>query len=340
MVTFQNTFTLNKLPPSPSDKKGWPWTEQSQVLSSLKSNEFNLPKISVVIPNYNQGHYLEETIRSVLLQNYPNLECIIIDGGSTDSSVEIIKKYKQFLTYWISERDRGQSHGINKGFAKATGDYIAWMNSSDCYMPNALISIFANSNNHNIDLIFGLAAYCGKSLNEIQTSHSKNIRAFKLKYILRFFYSIDYIIPSQSVFISQRLLNKVGLLNEDLHYCMDLEWYARMAVVKPSVSIIQKPYCFYRFHDDAKTANYGNSVKDEAIDIALEYSSYLSNYEQKKLYRLISYNNILTAYRTGNRKQSIINLLHTLLCFPVQSLNDSRFLGLLKRNLMQYYRLN
>ena len=93
------------------------------------------PRISIVTPSYNQGQFIEETIRSVLQQGYPNLEYIIIDGGSTDNSVEIIKKYEEYLTYWVSEPDDGQYDAINKGFSRATGEIMAWLNSDDMYVP-------------------------------------------------------------------------------------------------------------------------------------------------------------------------------------------------------------
>ncbi|NVO00781.1 MAG: glycosyltransferase, partial [Geobacteraceae bacterium] len=99
------------------------------------------PKITIVTPSYNQGRFLEKTILSVLDQGYPNLEYIVIDGGSTDESVEIIKKYADRLTYWVSEPDRGQSHAINKGFERATGEIFGWLNSDDWYHPGALQAV-------------------------------------------------------------------------------------------------------------------------------------------------------------------------------------------------------
>src|SRR5664279_556271 len=105
----------------------WPWKGDLTGAGTSLRNDSIWPRISVVTPSFNQGQYIEETIRSVLLQGYPNLEYIIIDGGSADNTVEIIKKYGSWLAYWVTEKDRGQCHAINKGFARATGDIFAWL---------------------------------------------------------------------------------------------------------------------------------------------------------------------------------------------------------------------
>jgi glycosyltransferase involved in cell wall biosynthesis len=132
---------LKKLPLPPIGKTGWPWTKESKLLPLTMKDRRPWTKISIVTPSYNQGKFLEETIRSVLLQNYLNMEYIIMDGGSTDDSVEIIKKYEPWLTYWVSEKDEGQADAIQRGFEKANGEIFAWINSDDYYLPNVFEKI-------------------------------------------------------------------------------------------------------------------------------------------------------------------------------------------------------
>src|SRR5262245_11264512 len=127
---------LSELPPPPANKKGWPWTEECAQLPDRMPDGSEWPRISIVTPSYNQGAFLEETLRSVLLQGYPNLEYVVIDGGSRDCSVDVIKKYERWIRYWVSEPDRGQSHAINKGFEKTNGDILAYINSDDAYLPD------------------------------------------------------------------------------------------------------------------------------------------------------------------------------------------------------------
>ncbi len=133
--------SLIDLPSPPPSRSGWPWTEETPPAAETTPQGASWPRISVVTPSRNQSQFIEQTIRSVLLQGYPNLEYIIIDGGSTDGTVETIRKYEPWLTYWVSEPDRGQSHAINKGWAKATGEILAWLNSDDYYAPGALVSV-------------------------------------------------------------------------------------------------------------------------------------------------------------------------------------------------------
>ena len=156
MSILRTALTLKDLPPPPADKSGWPWTEQSQPLPERMPDGSEWPRISIITPSYNYGQFLEETIRSVLLQGYPNLEYIIIDGGSADNSVEIIRKYEPWLQYWISEPDNGQTDAIQKGFSKSTGVVWNWLNSDDILEKNALQHIAkAFKNNPCATLLFG-----------------------------------------------------------------------------------------------------------------------------------------------------------------------------------------
>jgi len=129
---------MSTLPKPPPGRTGWPWITEAGWDSASDSVKRDVPRITVVTPSFNQAEFIEETIRSVLLQGYPNLEYIVIDGGSTDGSVEVIEKYSPWLTYWCSEPDRGQSHAINKGFERATGEILGWINSDDILYSGAL----------------------------------------------------------------------------------------------------------------------------------------------------------------------------------------------------------
>jgi cellulose synthase/poly-beta-1,6-N-acetylglucosamine synthase-like glycosyltransferase len=127
--------TLNELPSPPPGKTGWPWTEESTRLQDTMPDDRPWPRVSIVTPSYNQATYLEETIRSVVSQGYPNLEYIVMDGGSTGGSVEIIQKYEPWLARWQSIRDDGQYDAIQKGFHLSCGEIMAYLNSDDLYFP-------------------------------------------------------------------------------------------------------------------------------------------------------------------------------------------------------------
>ncbi len=187
------------------------------------------PKISVITPSYNQGQFLEECMKSVLDQNYPNLEYIVIDGGSNDQSVEIIKKYESKLAYWISETDGGQSHAINKGFSHATGDLIAWLNSDDLYYEKSLWKI-ADIYKRYEDIMDETAFIMGNGYRYQWPEQTmarfcpKNV-AFSRKTLAE---GLDYILQP-SVFVVRKAAQQTGYLKEDLKYCMDWDWWYRLS---------------------------------------------------------------------------------------------------------------
>ena len=152
--------TLADLPPPREGKKGWPWTVETPQAPESMPDGKPWPRISIVTPSYNQGQFIEETIRSVLLQGYPDLEYIIMDGGSTDESVGVLKKYEPWITFWTREPDGGQTEAINKGFKRSTGEIVAWLNSDDLYTAGALhIASKAFAERPHAAVVYGDIAY-------------------------------------------------------------------------------------------------------------------------------------------------------------------------------------
>ncbi|MEL6945179.1 MAG: glycosyltransferase family 2 protein, partial [Bacteroidota bacterium] len=206
-------MNLELLPRIDKEKKGFPWDEESD--SSLYTNQ-SYPKLSIVVPSYNQGHFIEETLRCILLQNYPNLELIIIDGGSTDNTVQVLKAYDSFIDFWVSEKDEGQSDAINKGLKQATGDWLAFMNSDDGYLKNTFANIFTHLA-IGTDFVYGNQGFVGKTMQDARLRISKNIYPLSVSKLLRFFKDVNNIIPSQSVFFSRELMDQIGLYDQELH---------------------------------------------------------------------------------------------------------------------------
>lgn len=226
-------------------EKKWPWFAPEQ--SNNRPKSFAWPKISIVTPSFNQVDTIEETIRSVLLQDYPDLEYIIIDGGSTDGSVEIIKKYENKLTYWISEKDYGQSNAINKGWNIATGELVSWLNSDDCLKYGVLervADIYINQNMKNVGLIYGKAEI-------IKDNFFYTIgEQFDVDFCFR---NLIDTIPQPSAFISRRILDEIGFLDEKLHYAMDLDLFFRLSLLY-SLVFIDETFSYIRYSLDTKTS--------------------------------------------------------------------------------------
>lgn len=242
--------TLAELPPPPPNKSGWPWTEESPQLLETMPDARPWPRISIVTPSYNQGRFIEETIRSVLLQGYPNLEYIIFDAGSKDESVEIIRKYEPWLSYWLSEPDKGQSDAINKGWQRATGELVTWLNSDDVYMPAAFQRVAQSWRNENdVGFIYGQAQCIDMESRLISLSRVIG-GPFDLRRSLE--NADNYV--AVSAFISRIAIEKIGYLDINLHMSMDWDMWLRLGSHFESI-FVPEVLIKYRWWSNSKTAS-------------------------------------------------------------------------------------
>lgn len=286
---------LSQLPAPPRGKKGWPWTEESLQLPDTMPDGHPWPRISIVTPSYNQGRFVEETIRSVLLQGYPDLEYIIIDGGSTDCSVEIIKKYEEWLTYWVSEPDRGQSDAINKGFQQASGQIYTWLNSDDYLLQEAVARI---AEAHRASPVAG--GWFGEALLVKDDGTVQIVyRPSRLDVEgLADWIKSHFLQPA--CFFSEKAWLKCGPLEEDLHYGMDFDLWLKISK-EFFIEKVDSMLAAAHVHRDAKTQrNFGHMLAEIYIiqirhgyegfvieDISRWMNDYMEwNRKRNRLYRI------------------------------------------------------
>jgi glycosyltransferase involved in cell wall biosynthesis len=259
---------LSDLPPPPPGQAGWPWTDGSQSLPDRMPNGDLWPRISIVTPSYNHAPFLEATIRSVLLQGYPNLEYLVVDGGSTDESVDVLRRYEPWLAWWVSEPDQGQSHAINKGMARATGEILAWLNSDDIYEPGA----FAQVARHfaampECRLLYGR----GWNIDEAgaKTGRCDWIRPFDR----RLFVTSNFILQP-AAFWRRSLWEEAGELDVDCHWTMDWEWLLRAtAVTEPHYVPVE--LASWRIRPEIKTASGGTRRRAEIAAMSRRHGGVL-----------------------------------------------------------------
>jgi glycosyltransferase involved in cell wall biosynthesis len=314
----------HKLPSAHSRKAGWSYVNGLEELKASASDEKQWPRISIVTPNYNQEQFLEDTVCSVLLQAYPDLEYMIIDGGSADGSVEIIRKYEKHLTFWISEPDRGQSHALNKGFSKATGRIFGWLNSDDILSLGALRKVaraYCNSPKQSRDWIVGRThifdheGLQGERLNE--SGFPESLEEWLTK---------RWFAPQPSTFFSRKAWEKAGPLREDMHYAFDREYWVRLRFLGLTPFELPDVLSRFRLHQDSKTVRKNLQFLIERNIIRKEYAKKLRRDERRRVLNLAmkvdEQIGLMIANSSPGIKQ-LPNLMKLLVGFPRLLLNRS-----------------
>jgi glycosyltransferase involved in cell wall biosynthesis len=250
-----------EIPAPPSGRKGWPWTEMETSVPSTREDGSQWPRITVVTPSYNQGIYLEETIRSVICQGYPNIEHIIIDGGSSDDSIEVIQKYEPWISYWVSEKDKGQAHAINKGFRKSTGAWVGWQNSDDTYAPRTFAAIAeAELLYPNVDVFYGNTWLTepDNTGGELASIHP----IFRLEDMI----PLPFVF-NQSTFFNQRVFDQGVFLDPRKQHMMDYDFMWRLVLSGYKFQYVDKVTGYFRQQPMAKTAYQSDIGCREFLDI-------------------------------------------------------------------------
>jgi glycosyltransferase involved in cell wall biosynthesis len=248
--------SLADLPPAPGGRTGWPWTEGSLEVPPAMSDGGAWPRISVVTPSFNQAHFLEATIRSILLQKYPNLEYFVLDGGSTDGSIDIIRKYEPWLAGWVSEPDGGQSNAINRGLKLASGTFATWINSDDMLHQHALATHASRIGFNPAVVYVGDCLYIDDG-GRPRHQHRGLVHDFRdlvsVRAIWRSSQQRGHIVQPEVLFPRQLAID-VGGLDPANHRTMDYELWGKFLLAGATFQYTEIPFGMFRQHSGQKTA--------------------------------------------------------------------------------------
>jgi glycosyltransferase involved in cell wall biosynthesis len=235
---------LADLPAPPAGAKGWPWTEEAPRVGP----EVTCPRVTLVTPSYMQGQFLEETLRSVLLQGYPDLEYFVIDGGSTDQSVEIIRRYEPWLAGWVSEKDDGHPAAVNKGWRRATGEILAYINSDDWYFPGAIAKAAAAfQKNPQVSWLSGEVCN-GWESGADDVHHTPHATS-----LVECLGRKNYGFHQPGMFWRRSLMEKIGYLSEERTYSYCHDFFIRSMLAGHEMLCLPEKIAFFRWHRASQT---------------------------------------------------------------------------------------
>jgi glycosyltransferase involved in cell wall biosynthesis len=259
------TTKTGDLPPAPARKHGWPWDKRPADGVAEVGARQSMPRISVITPSLNQGRFIEEAIRSVVAQQWPDVEFIIVDGGSADETLEIIKRYQAWIAHWISEPDSGQADAINKGMRQATGDIVTWLNADD-FAVDGVFAAVAEAWRRNPHAI-----YAAPVVNFYSRGRETLIRPRGL--------SIDNVVQywkrnslwhEPGLYWSRAVIDSAGEIDTSLHYAFDYDYLVR-ALQHATVEYVDHVAAGFRLHDQSKSVSQSEQMMAETAAVSQRY---------------------------------------------------------------------
>ncbi len=266
---------VDELPAPPEGRTGWPWTEETPTAPETTPDGAPWPRMSIVVPSLNRADMIEETLRSVLLQGYPDLELIVIDGGSTDGTLDLLEEYDPYLTDWVSEPDEGQSQAINKGMKRATGEVLAYINTDDLYTPGTLTHVAGLFADPDVHWVSGPGELFGPGVG-------KPYLWPRRPWTERWQWLVGNCLTQSSTFWRRAVIEEAGLFDEDMRRSMDYEYWLRVVAHGFELTWTDRVLSRFRIHPGSITGEPAGELPAEEDEMRERYLGILTNEERRK----------------------------------------------------------